>query len=371
FMPYALSSFGLGDFTNDDLMKYTAGIQAGISVGFKTYVRQVSGSSTPKDLPAMMELLYMTFTNLNFSQEEFAALQNTYVGLCRNQESDPQYVFAKRMNQTLMKSPKDRGLSVEAIQNASRERIISFAREMLANAADYDFCFVGNVDVDSLRPLVEQYVASLPGDPATARRSVSLDPEIGLRGGTRTNESSFKMSTPQTWAAILDFGDVEYTAKNQRLASIAGQILSKRLIDIVREKEGAVYSISASGIVDRLHNNPLIIQTAFPMKPEMKDKVLEIIAGEIKGMESNVTQEELNTVKEYLVKSFNASLEKNRDWLSAITGYQINGVDTFNPSLEIIQSITVDDVQRFMSDLNAQGNYRVVILSPETETDEE
>ncbi len=365
FMPYALSSFGLGDFTNDDLMKYTAGRQAGISIGFKSYVRQVSGSSTPRDLPTMMELLYMAFTDLNFSEEEFAALQNTYVGLCLNWESDPQYVFTERMNRTLMKSPKDMGLSVGAIQNADRGRILGFAREMLSNAADYDFCFVGNVDVDSLRPLVERYIASLPADPATARRSVTLDPGIGLIGGTGTDESSFKMSTPQTWAAILEFGDIEYTAKNQRLASIAGQILSKRLIDIVREREGAVYSISASCVVDRLHNDPLVLQSVFPMKPEMKDRVLEIIAGEIKGMESDVTLEELNTVKEYLVKSFNESLEKNRDWLSAITGYMINGVDTFNPSLDIIQDIGVDDVRRFMKELNDQGNYRVVILSPE------
>ena len=39
-------------------------------------------------------------------------------------------------------------------------------------------------------------------------------------------------------------------------------------------------------------------------------------------------------------------------------------MDTFNGDIESINAITVKDVQDYMRNLNAQGNYRTVILDP-------
>ena len=100
------------------------------------------------------------------------------------------------------------------------------------------------------------------------------------------------------------------------------------------------------------------------MKPELKEKVLGMIKAEFVDMESNVTEEELNKVKEFMVKSATEAKEKNSSWMRALTGMQLNGVDTFNKSIETINAITVEDVQNFMKEVNKQGNYRVVILDP-------
>ena len=97
----------------------------------------------------------------------------------------------------------------------------------------------------------------------------------------------------------------------------------------------------------------------------MKQEVLDFIAAEIERMKGNVTQEELNKVIEFMVKSANEGKEKNSNWMSAISGWTENGVDTFNGNVETLQSITVADVQKFLTDLMAQGNYAIVILDPE------
>ena len=65
-----------------------------------------------------------------------------------------------------------------------------------------------------------------------------------------------------------------------------------------------------------------------------------------------------------MIKSAIEAKEKNGSWLSGLVGVQLNGVDTFNGSVETIKSITVADVEKFMKDFNKQGNYRVVILDP-------
>ena len=365
FMPYALSQYGLGDYTNADLQKYLAGKQVSLRHSFVTDNRNVSGSTTPKDLPTLMELIYMTFTGLNITEDEYAAVQNMYIGAIQNQEVNPQYIFGKRVAESINKSARNRAVSVDAIKAADRQSILDMVHKMLANGADYTFAFVGNIDVDAMRPLVEQYIATIPADAAASNHEFNVKPELGLNGGKVTDTFTAKMETPQTYVAIVCFGDMDYTAKNQKLASIAGQILTTRLIATVREKEGAVYSIGASGALDRVPGQNCIIQSTFPMKPELKEKVLGMIAGEFEDMTKNVTEEELGKVKEYMIKSVAEAYEKNGSWLYGISGYECNGVDTFNGAENVISAITVDDVHAFMKNLLQQGNYRVVVLDPE------
>ena len=253
----------------------------------------------------------------------------------------------------------------ELIKAADRTQILDMTHKMLANAADYTFVFVGNIDVNTLRPLVEQYIASLPGDAATAVKSVELRPDFAMNGGKKIDTFTTKMETPQTWVAIIAFGEMPYTSKDAYLASIAGQILSARLIATVREKEGAVYSIGARGNLSRVSNNNVLMQTSFPMKPELKEKVLGMIEGEFNDMTQNITSEELNKVKEFMVKSQQEAFEKNGSWTSAMAQTQLNGVDSFNGAIDELNAVTEQDVKDFMKRLLDQGNYRVVILDPE------
>lgn len=366
FLPIAMQAYGLGSYTNTDLSKYTAGKQASLYISFSNYSRSMGGSATPKDLPTLMEMVYMGFKDIEFTEDEFAALQKAYSGVLANQEKSPEYIFQKSLLSTLYDSPRSQAINSSIIEKASRSQILEVAHAMTANAADWTFIFVGNVDPATLRPMVEKYIASLPGDEKTAVKKVkSYNPAFFMKGGDKTDTFSTPMSTPQTHVAIIEKGDMEFTPKNSLLASIAGQILTNRLIKTVREDMGAVYSIGASGQLDRTGLSPASLMTSFPMKPEMKDEVLPFIKGEFKAMETNVTPDELNPIKEYMVKVFTENREKNPAWRSAILGTLANGVDSFNGNVDTVNSITVQDVMDFMKALNAQNNYRVVILDPE------
>ena len=360
----AFNQYGLGDYTNTDLQKYLAGKQVSLRVSYSDYNRQILGNTTPKDLNTMMELTYMMFTDFNITEDEYAAMQNMYAGVLQNQEATPNFQFNKFLVKSLFTNPRNQMLSVDIIKSADRQKMLDIAKQMTENAADYTFVFVGNVDAEALKPLVEQYIASIPGDAKKATKNVVLNNSLAMGKGTKTDESTYKMETPQTTAAIIAFADMEYTDKNQTLASMAGQILSARLIATVREKEGAVYSIGARGSMSRIANEPVTIQTQFPMKPELKEKVLGMIKNEFVDMESNITEEEFNKVKEFMIKSAIEAKEKNGSWLNGLAGVQINGVDTFNNRVETLNSLTVKDVQDFMKEFNKQGNYRVVIQDP-------
>lgn len=363
YMPYAMGQSGLGSYTANDLQKYLSGKQASVDFSVDSYVRDVTGSSVTKDLPTLMELIYMTFTDFEISEEDYASARSTYSGILRNKENTPQFVFSKKLSEFLYNSPRFYPVDVNTVEQADRGRILDIIHTQLANAADYTFYFVGKFDVDSLRPLVEQYIATLPAK-ADAKREIKYT-GIGLNLGAATEQTSTPMDVPQTYAGVFLLGDMPYSSANAKIASIAGQILTARLLEKVREDEGATYSISASGSLSPIGETTAMFQSVFPMKPEMKDKVLAIVADEFDAMAKEVKPEELAKVKEFMVKNATRNLKENGSWLGAMKSYQLKPVDGFSNAIEEINAITADDVTRFMGELLKQNNYRVFVMDPE------
>ena len=126
------------------------------------YFRFLDGTSTIKDLPVLMELIYMTFTGFNITEDDFAAAQSSIAGILGNQEAQPEYIFSKRASEALYASPLKQVIGTADIQAADRGAILDMIHGFTANAADYTFVFTGNIDLDAFKPLLEQYIATLP-----------------------------------------------------------------------------------------------------------------------------------------------------------------------------------------------------------------
>jgi hypothetical protein BACCOPRO_03301 len=363
--PMMAEQSGLGDYTYKDMQKYLQGKQVVVQPQFDAYVRDVAGTTTPKDLPTAMELLYMTFTNFNITPDEFLASQKQYEGILKNQETNPQFIFQRDLNKTLYDNPRRQAITSQVIADAKLDQTLEIARTMTANAADYTFFFVGSIDMATFRPLVEQYIASLPADAKKVTKTPKYLESLCIKPGEKEITFTTEMQQPQTYVAVLDYGEMTYTQKDRAAALVAGQILTNRLLNKVREEMGAVYSIWASGNMQRVaYKDNTVIQSVFPMKPEKRAEVLKVIADEFKGMESNITADELAKVVEFSVKNVNEALTQNDAWLGAMAGEALNGVDTFHGAEEMYKAMTVADIQNFMKKLNAQGNYRVVLLEP-------
>lgn len=308
----------------------------------------------------------MTMTDVAFQPDEFEALLSQYDALLHNQISTPQYGFESAVLGNLFHSPKKRPLSPEILTQVSRDELTSIAAGLTANAADFTFIFVGDFQPDSIAPLIDKYIASLPSDPAnsTSRQELRINHDLDMVSGTGTDIATMPMQTPQTYAYVVMWADMPYSQRNQQLASIAGQVLSSRLIEIVREREGAVYSIFASGSMDRIGNQNTTIGSQFPMKPEMREKVLGIICDQLKELAAEVDPDELAKAKEYMSKQYTSMRDENSGWMSGLLGVTINGIDTFNGAIESLNSISEADVANFVKAMLDQGNFRAVILDP-------
>ena len=366
FQRIAASKMGFGTYTDSDMKKYLQGKQIGYDFAFDSNSRTISFSSTPRDLATAMEIIYMSFVAPTVDAEEFEALKKMYSGILANQEANPQYIFIKEyLKSTYPNSERVRQISSEMIEKADRDRVVAIINEMVANPADYTMEIVGNVDMETLRPLLEQYVASLQPNPAKAV-NVKYDDNLLAISGNTVGNYDYKMETPQVWAYIAMFGHADYTAKSRRVAFIAGQVIGNRFLKKVREEMGATYSIHArcQFDIDEDPRQNCEISTAFPCNPEMSKDVLAYINQEFEDITSNITETEVSEQVQYLVKNAKENLEKNDFWMRALELYVGDNLDIVNGDIETLQSITVEDVQNFFKELKAQGNYRVFTLSP-------
>ncbi len=358
------SQHGLGDYTSIDLQKYLQGKQARVSVGFDEYMRQLSGSSSVKDLPTLLELIYMNFVGYSVTPDEFSSTRDKLAGLLETQQNTPDFFFSTKAREVLYASKVSQQSTADDVRKADCQGGLELIHSMLANAADYTFYFVGDVTVEQLTPLLEQYVATLPADASKAATGYIVNESREPKAGKGVDTFSYKMQTPQTTCMILIEGTMPYTPANKVVSSIVGQILSNRLLAKIREEMGAVYSIGAGSSMSRVGKYNTMIQIPFPMKPEMKDEVLKEIDIMLKDMSVKVTPDELNPIKEYMVKDAIQGRELNSTWLSAMTATAINGVDVFNNQIEIINAVTCADVEKFMKELLEQGNERTILLDP-------
>ena len=364
FMPAVLEQHGLGSFTNSELTKLMAGKQVSLKVSLDDYVRRLSGNTTPKDLKTYMEMIYMTFTGLTVTPDEFTAMQNLYKGVIQNQEQNPNFVFQKKVQEFLYSSPNKQVFGVSDIEKANREDILSIIREQLANAAEFTFVFSGNFDESELKALVEQYIATLPSVKGK-KQELKHNPAVEIKSGNEEKEFSLKMEVPQGSAAVIISGKMPYSFKNRLMASMSAQIISARLLSEVREKEGAVYSIYTQGSQDRLSEVSVVYQTIFQVKPEKKDRALEIIRSEFEKLAKETPVEELDKVKEFMVKQITGDEQTNSYWCSMMAGNELLPAEVCVKAEQVIQSITPKEISGYVNEVMKQNNYRVLVMMPE------
>ncbi len=360
-------AFGIGAYSSSDLEKYFAGKKVQLSPSFEVYQTEIKGSTTPKDLPSLMEFLYGYFTSVTYPEDEFAATQSLYYGLIQNQEANPQYIFSRDVAKSFYSSPYLQTMSAQDVKEATRGGVEALVRSQLTNASHWSFVFVGNFDPEQIKPLCEQYIATLPSDVKVPLVVNLGDPALEVTAGSGVDTYTTQMETPQTWCFIKESAHVPYNSVNAKLVSIVSQILSARLLKTIREEMGAVYSIGSYGEIEPQMGRNASLNIPFPMNPDQKDAVLTAIAKEFEDMAQNISEEELAKVREFMVKSYIERGEQNEPWAGYISNWTLTGSNNFSNAVKEINAITPAEVQNFVKSMNEQDNYRVVILDPKND----
>ena len=357
---------GLGNFSHTELIKALAGKVASATLSMSAYRTNVNGSSTPKDVETMLQLAYLYMTaNIKKDQQSVDQLMQTMEVQLKNRLLQPEAVFADSLNATATShNPRFRNLDVDDLKDVDYDRILRMAKERTANAAAFTFTIIGNYDDATIRPLIEQYIASLPAQDIIPEKGsdVATDYE-----GKVVNDFKHKAETPKAIAVLNWYTkQLPYTLRNSIRAHMAGQVLQMVYLKEIREEASAAYTVVAQASLNRSDFADETNLLAYcPMKPEKADTAITIMRRAVQDMAAGKIDADMVTkVKEYMLKSHADQLKQNGYWQGRINVWRKWGLDFHTDYEKTVQAITPASICGFVREVLKAGNELEVVMLP-------
>ena len=358
-----IEASGLGNFSHTELEKALAGKIASASLSMSAYREHINGSSTPKDVETMLQLVYLYFTQINKDQKSYDNLMQTTEVTLKNRLLQPENVFSDSLSLTLGNHhPRVYPLALDDLKKVSYDRILQIAKERTANAAAFTFTIIGNYDEQTIRPLIEQYLGSLPSQ-KKVQKSKEMDTDFK---GDVVNSFKHKAETPKAIAVMFWYSkQMPYNLENSIKASMAGQILSMEYLKKIREDASAAYTVGASASLGRDDfETTASVYVYCPMKPEKADTALMIMRDEVKAITQTCDADKLAKVKEYMLKNHADQLKQNGYWAGQIDNWRQFGVDFHTDYEKVVNAQTPESISAFMKELVKAGNRAEVVMLP-------
>lgn len=355
---------GLGNFSAIDLSKKLAGKKVSCSASLGVDNESLNGYASPDDVKTLFELIYLAMTSPRTDNDAYASFENRMKAQLENAKLDPSTALNDTISKVVYNNhPRAVSLEAEDFDKISYQRILDIYKERYGDASDFTFTFVGNLNVDSIRPYIEQYLATLPANGRVDKPSPDALPKI--MNGKLENHFSREMQTPKSSVFQLYSGKSEYNLKNLLTASLLSQILDLVYTETIREAEGGSYGVYAGVSLSDFPKGQITLQVFFDTDPEKWENMVRIVDEEIQRIATEGPKSEhLTKSRDNMLKRHNERLQENSYWLNVIDSYYFRGMDAYTNYKETLESITADDIKKFMSDFISQGNCVEVVMGP-------
>lgn len=355
---------GLGNFSAIDLSKKLAGKKVSCSASLGVDNESLNGYASPDDVKTLFELIYLAMTSPRTDNDAYASFENRMKAQLENAKLDPSTALNDTISKVVYNNhPRAVSLEAEDFDKISYQRILDIYKERYGDASDFTFTFVGNLNVDSICPYIEQYLATLPTNGRVDKPSPDALPKI--MKGKLENHFSREMQTPKSSVFQLYSGKSEYNLKNLLTASLLSQILDLVYTETIREAEGGSYGVYAGVSLSDFPKGQTTLQVFFDTDPEKWENMVRIVDEEIQRIATDGPKSEhLTKSRDNMLKRHNERLQENSYWLNVIDSYYFRGMDAYTNYKETLESITADDIKKFMSDFISQGNCVEVVMGP-------
>ncbi|NVN95684.1 MAG: insulinase family protein [Bacteroidetes bacterium] len=366
FSSQIVDQSGIGNFDNVQLEKKLKGKVVQISPYISDIKEGFTGSSTPKDFETLLQLTYLYFK----SPRKDTAAFSTFASQMKNQlkfiKANPQFAFYD----TLYKSsyPGAKRLIIvpneEQINQIKLDKAFQIYQDRFADASDFKFFFVGNFDVDSITPMIEKYIGSLP---ITNRKETWKDVSSEFAKGI-TEIKFHKGTEKQGMVGLLISGNIEWNDKNRLSIALLQEIIDIKLVEVIREKMSGVYSPQAMINMEHYPKSEYNIMVMFGCSPKNADKLTKAVFGIMKDLlKKGPTQIDFDKAKEAVIRERETNLKKNNYWLQKLESAYFDG-DDINLTLKFedrLKAISIEDLKQLSLKCFTKDHYVRVVLMPE------
>ena len=355
---------GLSKFSGVELKKMLAGKNVRCELNIEKTRHGINLVSTPKDLETAMQLLYLNVTEPRFDNEEFLIGINQIKAVLPNLEKMPQLKLQKLIMETLY-GGHERVLTInsELVEKANIADFEKASRRLFGNVAGATVYVVGNVDAETLKPLVTKYIASLPGG---KKGSKFIDRKENIVNGNVVKNEAMVMETPKSTVLQVYTADMPYSVKNEVLLDIAKLYLDMVYVETLRESEGGTYGAGVATVCGREPKDVAILQVVFETNPESAEKLSKLaVEGVQKLVAEGIPADKFDMILKNVQKNIPQDRISNSYWGSALQKYVEFGEMYDSEYEQAVNTATPEAVVETMKKLLDAGNFIQLVVSPE------
>lgn len=366
FASTLVSQMGVGNFSPLDLRKVLAGKNAGVTPRIGTISEGLNGQSSAADIETLLQLVYLNFTAPRKDMELFNSFVSKQQAMYQNMAADPQYTFQEFMLKHIYKGHAwaPRLPDPSTFSRINPDRALEIYRERFGDANGFTFVLVGKIDINSLKPLLETYLGSLPSGNKTYAFK-----DVGLRPASGPLKKEFNKGTEEK-SQIRMFWNGETKYNEDEALKIQGlvEVMNIKIIETLREDLGGIYGGGMYGSRSRYPYSNYSFGVTIPCGPENVDKLISATLAEIEKIKAEgPSTVDLNKVKETWKQQYLVNIKDNSFWARHLIQSVENGIDPMRILTyeKRVDQLKPQDVQAIARKYLDTKNYLQFVLNPE------
>jgi zinc protease len=303
---------GMGNMDVQELQKALTGRNCFVGPSISSTMQGMNGSSNIKDFETSLQLLHGYFVAPRKDPEMFKVMVQQMNVSLDNKDKDPGSVFSDSVSYIMSNyHPRRKPFSMADVQKLNLDRSFAIFKERFSNAGQFLFTFVGNFNADSIRPLIEKYVASLP---ANAQKDKWKDVGIRYPKG-HIEKNIYKGKESKASVRLYFTGNTQFDEMDDLQLGQLCKALAIRLREVLREDAGGVYGVGVSGGISREPVTDYSISINFGCAPENADKLVALVQEEIrKTKQDGIEQNTIDKVIAEQTRGLENSMKDNSYW---------------------------------------------------------
>lgn len=364
FLKGAMEAGGWGELSAADLRSWMAGKSMRVAPFINEMTQGVEGTASTNDLRALFELTYLYVTQPRKDPAAYESFKERMQSFLINREANPNVTYNDAIAAARYgNNPRTAPTTMETLAKADYERIQAIYRQLFCGMNDCNVILVGNIDLQSLRPLLCRYVASLP-----AKNSVNSQRTAALPAVRKVDETLIyrrRQDTPYASVSIFYDFELPYEPKSDVMLKTFKLILQMMYTDTIREESGGAYHVSVNTELDGLKMPNALLKIAFRTDPQRYEELIPLVYEQLLRLaEHGPTQELLQKSKEFLLKAHRQQAQSNHYWLHILYNMVYRGADFDTDYEKITEAVSAHDVQQLCAEIIAQKRRIEVTMLP-------
>lgn len=338
-----VGSFGLGDLNPVELSQTLTGkiVNSRANIGPRS--QTISGGASPEDLETALQLTYLQFTQPRKDTMLFNNVMNNAKNSVANRYAEPNNVFADTVAYVMGSySYRAAPPTVDRLDKIELQRAYDIYRERFADAGGFTFVFVGNFKDETIIPLIEQYLGSLP---STGSGAKARDLGVHIPSG-RITKKVYKGTENKATVRMVYSGDYTFNPLNNLLLKAVGDVLQIKVLQTLREAEGEVYSPQVQSSYNKYPKNRYALIISFGCAPQNADKLIALAEQQARKLATDGPQaDDVVKFKAAYQKNVELALKDNSFWLNYLASQYENNEDLMQ----------VQQIQQNLDKVNAEA----------------